>query len=213
MMTDPLRCLDLYSGGGGAARGYQLAGFHVTGVDHRPQPRYVGDAFVQADAIDYCLQYGHLFDFVHASPTCQRYSVTKSLHANEYPDLVPATRDALIATGRPYVIENVVGAPLREPVMLCGQMFGLALYRHRLFECSFFLLSPPHPAHREPATGTKGYGKASGAPIQTVTGSNYLAANGRAAMGIDWLPMRSLSQAIPPAYTRFIGEAYLAGAA
>jgi DNA (cytosine-5)-methyltransferase 1 len=203
------RVLDLYCGGGGAGKGYADAGFDVRGVDIAPQPRYPFP-FIQADAIEYCRAHGAEFDLIHASPVCKRYSITRSLHTNEYPDQIPELRNVLrFGVGIPYVIENVVGAPLIEPVMLCGQMFGLPLYRHRLFECSFFLLAPPHPAHREAATGTKGMGKQSGAPIQTVTGSNYLAAKGRAAMGIDWLPMRSLSQAIPPAYTRFIGTAFL----
>lgn len=203
------RLLDLYCGAGGAAMGYARAGFDVTGVDSAAQPRYPF-RFVRADALDYCARHGHEYDAIHASPPCQHYSVTRHLHRNVHPDLVGATRDALVATGRPYVIENVPGAPLHTHVMLCGQMFGLALYRHRLFECSFFLLAPAHSRHTLPATGTKGWGCSSNAPIQTVVGGNYHAAKGRAAMGIDWMPIRELNQAIPPAYTQFIGRALMA---
>jgi DNA (cytosine-5)-methyltransferase 1 len=210
------KLLDLYCKAGGATKGYQRAGFHVTGLDIEPQPRYCGDAFVQADAIEYVIAHGHEYDFIHASPVCQRYSRTKSLHPNEYPDLIPATRAALIATGRPYVIENVVGAPLIEPVSLCGRMFGLPLYRHRLFECSFFLLTPSHPAHTERTTSYRGPDTQArrnaarrSAAIVTVVGHNFYLPDGVRAMGIDWMNRRELSQAIPPAYSEFIGRAWL----
>jgi DNA (cytosine-5)-methyltransferase 1 len=205
-----MRVLDLCCCGGGASKGYADAGYDVTGVDIVPQPLYPY-RFILADMFDYLDAHGAEYDLIHASPPCQAYSVTKSLHSNEYPALIPALRDALAhGIGVPYVIENVPGAPLLNPVVLCGQMFGLALYRHRLFECSLPVVAPPHPKHVQPATGTKGWGKSSGAPIQTVTGSNYLANKGRAAMEIDWLPMRQLNQAIPPKYTEFIGRAFLA---
>jgi DNA (cytosine-5)-methyltransferase 1 len=203
-----MRLLDLYCGGGGAGRGYADAGFDVTGVDIAPQKHYPF-RFIQADAIEYCARHGHEYDLIHASPPCQRYSVTKSLHTNEHPDLVPDTRAALIATGRPFVIENVVGAPLIEPLMLCGQMFpGLRVYRHRLFECSFFILAPPHPRHafpmtpmgRKPLDGT----------FLSIGGHVTDPAGCGAAMGITHrLTQRGVAQAIPPAYTRFIGTAFL----
>jgi DNA (cytosine-5)-methyltransferase 1 len=139
------RALDLFSGAGGAARGLQLAGFHVTGVDIRPQPRYAGDVFIHGDALEVSLDG---YDFIHASPPCQAHTAMKTMpDAKEHPDLIPATRSRLVASGLPYVIENVVGAPLISPILLCGTMFDLGckdaeLRRHRLFECSFPMLVP-----------------------------------------------------------------------
>lgn len=134
------RALDLFCGAGGATKGLQLAGFHVTGVDIKPQPRYVGDAFVRMDALQ--ADAGE-FDFIWASPPCQAHTSMKTMHnARPHVDLIPATRALLQASGRPYVIENVEGAPLIHPILLCGTMFdlgcdGAELRRHRLFECSF----------------------------------------------------------------------------
>jgi hypothetical protein len=145
------RLLDLFCGASGAARGYQLAGSHVTGVDLAEQPRYAGDAFIRGDALDYVAAHGREYDAIHASPPCQAYTALRRLHGEhrDYPDLVAATRDALRATGRPYVIENVPGAPLLEPAMLCGSMFGLLVRRHRLFESSLLLFSPGRCRHGE----------------------------------------------------------------
>lgn len=203
-----VRMLDLFSGAGGAARGYQEAGFHVTGVDHKPQPRYAGDVFVQGDALDYCRAHGHEYDAIHASPPCQAYTPLRAVHGKAYPDLVGATRDALSATGAAWVIENVPGAPLRSGIVLCGTMFdGLRVYRHRRFESSVFLFQPEHPRHTVKAGGHK---------AQRQRKAHYLAGNFVTitgdvgsycgpAMGIEWMTGDELSQAIPPAYTRFIG--------
>ncbi len=142
------RLLDLFCCQGGAAKGYADAGFDVTGVDIAPQPRYPYQ-FVQADAIAYALEHGAGFDFIHASPPCQHDSECQRIQGNTHPDLIAPTRTALEATGLPWVIENVRGAApkLREPVMLCGPMFGLATYRHRFFETgSGFTL--PNPSIR-----------------------------------------------------------------
>ena len=114
-MTAKPRLLDLFCGAGGAAMGYYRAGFDVVGVDIKPQPRYQFE-FHQGDALEYCAAHGYEFDVIHASPPCQAYSVTRSIHGNEYPDLVAVTRAALQATGKPWVIENVVGAPLFSPL-------------------------------------------------------------------------------------------------
>jgi len=141
-----LRLLDAYSGAGGAGCGYSLAGFDVTGIDHRPMPRYPFRHIV-GDALEYIREHGHEYSAIHCSPPCQQYSVTRTIHGRTYPDLVAVTRQALIATGRPWVIENVIGAPLRQPVMLCGTMFGLRVYRHRLFESNVFLMAMSHPKH------------------------------------------------------------------
>jgi DNA (cytosine-5)-methyltransferase 1 len=203
-MTQP-RLLDLFSGAGGAARGYQLAGFHVTGVDIKPQPRYAGDVFIQGDALDYCREHGHEFDVIHASPPCQHYTSLQVLWRNEHPDLVAATRSALIATERPYVIENVVGAPLE---------LGLAerrgyLKRHRLFESgpSPFLpiLTTPcdHPQGVR-AVGVYGH---TGESTKRGSGNHFwYVPDWKEAMGIDWMTGDELAQAIPPAYCEFIGR-------
>ena len=132
MMSKP-KALDLYCKAGGTSMGLHRAGFEVTGVDIEPQKRYPFE-FVLGDALEYCAQHGHEFDLVVAGPPCQLYSVTASLSNGNHPDLVGPTREALIATGKPYIIENVPGSPLINPLVLCGTMFGLALIRHRLFE-------------------------------------------------------------------------------
>src|SRR5690606_32247689 len=128
--------LDLFCKAGGASRGYQQAGFYVVGVDIEPQPNYCGDLFIQADALDVLNWADFLaqFDAVHASPPCQSYSVTASLHEANYPELIGPVRERLSLLGVPYAIENVVGAPLRDAVRLCGSSFGLGVRRHLLFE-------------------------------------------------------------------------------
>jgi DNA (cytosine-5)-methyltransferase 1 len=261
------RLLDLFCGAGGATRGYQQAGFCVTGVDHHPHPRYVGEAFVQADALEYLTAHGQEYDVIHASPPCQAYSALKHLVRAEHPQVIKVTRLALQATAVPYVIENVVGAPLDTTLLLCGSMFGLEtpsgaqLRRHRLFESSVLLMAPgpcqhgnrPVAVHgdalrneatrgeegrvrsiqsdkardgrtimvvgatpRDPAAARKQY------PTITVTGSTpqqnrernhiretFSIHDARIAMGIDWMTMAELSQAIPPAYTHWIGRQLL----
>lgn len=214
-----MRLLDIFCGAGGAAMGYYQAGFdEIVGVDIKPQPHYPFE-FVQADAIEFCTAYGAEFDVIHASPPCQAYSVTASLSRRKHPMLIEETRDALQATGRPWVIENVPGAPLINPLVLCGTMFGLRVIRHRLFECSPVLWFPPRMClHVGRASGsrlrntgkTHTLGFKDGYAYITVAGNNYLASEGRAAMGIDWMTRNELSQAIPPAYTRWIGEQFIA---
>lgn len=151
------RLLDLYCCQGGATKGYQDAGFVVTGVDLAPQPRYrqLNPDFHQADAIEYVLAHGREFDFIHASPPCQFDSDCQRIMDREHPDLIGPTREALEAVGVPYVIENVAGAraKLRQPVELCGLMFGLTrTYRHRYFEPGggWTLPQPHHPRHEAP---------------------------------------------------------------
>lgn len=208
--------------------GYHLAGFDVTGVDVRPQPRYPF-AFIQADVLALDPEWVASFDAIHASPPCQAHTAMKTMHnAKAHPDLVAPTRDMLVASGRPWIMENVVGAPLVDPVLLCGTMFGLGvedaeLRRHRLFETSFpVLLVPPcqhgsrdtigvyggHIRNRRRARTIGVYGEGvrdsrrkfdKGVPDFTIE-------QGRAAMGIDWMTTAELSQAIPPAYTRHLGE-------
>lgn len=199
-MTRP-RLLDLFCCQGGAAMGYYRAGFDVTGVDIAPQPRYPF-AFVQGDALEYVAAHGHEYDAIHASPPCQAYSKTQRIQGNQHPDLIAATRGVLQATGRPYVIENVPGAPLLNPVQLVGSMFGLRTMRPRLFECSFavpFRLAPP-PAARHAKMGRL----AREGEYVHIAGHGH-AGQWREAMGIDWMTRDGLSQAIPPAYTEYVG--------
>lgn len=219
-----MRLLDLFCAAGGAGWGYHLAGFDVVGVDVTPQPRYPFE-FVQADAIEYMETHGHEFDAIHASPPCQAYSITKNAHTVEHPDLLDPTRDALEATGKPWVIENVEGAPLREPLTLCGTEFGLrardvdgvmlALKRHRLFESNVFLMGAGGCSH----DGTPVAGSYTGSRHRTPADRDNPERRGgytphrsvRAElMGIDWMNERELALAIPPVYTEFIGRQLMA---
>ena len=199
--------LDLYCGAGGAAMGYFRAGFDVTGVDISPQPRYAGDTFHQADALAYLAEHGREYDAIHASPPCQAYTPLKAVcGGNEYPDLVAATRAALEATGVPYVIENVIQAPIRRDVVLCGATFGLRVYRHRAFESSVLLLAPPHQKHVAPTAWGRDRKR------RYLLGDHFLSITGDVgryageAMEIDWMNGNELSQAIPPAYTEWVGR-------
>jgi hypothetical protein len=205
------RLLDAFCCQGGASRGYQLAGFHVTGVDNREQPRYCGDAFIMGDALDFIRRHGREFQVIHASPPCQHYSRIRR-HSNcagrDYPDLIGPVREALEATGRPYVIENVPGAPLLSPVVLCGIQFSLRVLRHRLFESTIALTAPPACDHRGIKIGEGGYCSVSGHGEwnrRHDSGHAHKAA-WSAAMGIDWMTRDGLAQALPPAYTHFVGK-------
>lgn len=222
------KCLDLFCGAGGATKGLQQAGFHVTGVDINPQPRYVGDEFHQADAMAFPLEG---FDFIWASPPCQRFTSLRTMpNAKEHADLIAPTRERLNASGVDWVIENVVGAPLRSPFMLCGTMFGLKnddaeLRRHWIFEASaFFLINLRcrHYEDRPQVVGVYGGGVHVGRPARrprTVgvwgnaggfsirDGVQQFTTDERAqAMGIDWMTGKELAQAIPPTYSKYIGE-------
>lgn len=183
--------------------GYALAGFEVVGVDIDPQPRYPFE-FHQADAMDFVASHGHEFDAIHASPPCQAYSETLRIRGNDHPGLIPPTRRALKAAGAPWVIENVPGSPLIDPIELCGAMFGLKTYRHRLFETSFHASAPPHPGHKV-KQAKMGRPPQDGEFIHVVgnfSGVDYA----REAMDIDWMKRDEIAQAIPPAYTEYIGR-------
>jgi DNA (cytosine-5)-methyltransferase 1 len=211
--------LDLYCGAGGAGRGLQLAGFEIVGVDNVPQPHYPG-RFIRADAIEFIATEDlSPFDLIWASPPCQAYSSLK--HApgkHRDADLIGATRDALVRSGKPYAIENVLGARplLVDPVLLCGTMFGLKtpagfeLQRHRLFETSFPVEAPECRHSGGPVIGIYGghfrdRRRATGANHRS--GSNIPREHGFSAMGVDWsMTTAEISDAIPPAYSRFIGE-------
>jgi len=218
------KALDFYCGAGWATRGMQMAGFHVTGVDIKPQPRYCGDAFIQADALSVSLDG---YDFVWSSPPCQAHTVLKKMwNAKPHVDLIPQTRAKLKAWGGPWIIENVVGAPLFSPVLLCGTMFNLGageaeLRRHRLFESNCFLLGPECQHRLSRVVGVYGghgrdrrrrpksvgvYGHSGGASRQ---GQEFSVTERREAMGIDWMMGTELSQAIPPAYSQFLCQQIL----
>jgi DNA (cytosine-5)-methyltransferase 1 len=208
-----MRLLDLFCGAGGAAMGYSRAGFEVWGIDVDPQPNY-RFTFMRADALDVLEDMAAAkvkrFDVIHASPPCQSYSVTASLHDAEYPELVPEVRRLLNLIGLPYVIENVIGAPLVNAFRLCGSSFGLGVRRHRLFETSPMMLGAPQCAHHlqpEPVDVT-GTGGPSSKP-RTGGGIHRKPKNlahAREAMGIDWMTRPELSEAVPPAYTEWIGR-------
>ncbi len=188
--------------------GYSNAGFGVVGVDRARQPRYPFE-FHQADALTYPLDG---FDAIHASPPCQSFTAYRRKGygvGDSYPNLIPATRKLLKAIGRPYVIENVPGAPLEDPVTLCGSSFGLDVRRHRLFESSVVLdqlvcdhaSQAPRFAH---ATNRKNLRRTVEIGVYRIP----LAVQ-RKAMRIDWMTLGELSQAIPPSYTEFIGQQLL----
>jgi DNA (cytosine-5)-methyltransferase 1 len=197
------RLLDLFCGAGGAAMGYSRTGFDVVGVDIRPQPRYPFE-FIQADALEVFAELE--FDAIHASPPCQAYTMAQRIRGREHADLVAPTRDLLKATGLPYVIENVPGAPLIDPVVLEGQMFdGLRTQRKRWFETNW-PLDVPFLRGPRPASQAKMGRKPKSHEWFQVVGNTSDADGARAAMGIDWMNRNELSQAIPPAYTELIGH-------
>lgn len=215
------RLLDLFCCAGGAAMGYHRAGFEVVGVDINPQPHYPF-AFVQADALVFLERmvaggtyewYGPgLFTAIHSSPPCQDYSVTASLHTTEYPRLIEPVRELLIVSGKPYIIENVEGArrDLRNPVKLCGSSFGLGVRRHRLFETSWPVMFPPQCAHHlqpEPidVTGTGGPSTGPRAGGGGIHRKPRNLEHAREVMGMSWGTRQELAEAVPPAFTEWLG--------
>jgi DNA (cytosine-5)-methyltransferase 1 len=257
------RCLDLFCSAGGTSFGYHQAGFEVWGVDNRPQPHYPWpERFIQAEALEFltAVRPGE-WDLIAASPPCQRYSsATPAAAKTRAPDLVAPVRQLLQVSGTPWVIENVMSAPLENSIMLCGLMFGLRVFRHRLFETSHLILAPPHRSHGDAVVGSdgfvavhghgeRGYIKAArigengmvtvvdgdcfipqGARIGrdgyvTVVGGGNIGlrdrtagglirrrpedgvAAWRRAMGISWMTRDELAQAIPPAFTHYVGVA------
>lgn len=209
------KALDVFCCAGGMAMGLHRAGFDVYGVDLHPQPRYPFP-FIQADALDF-LRFPLVgFSYVHASPPCQAYSDLKTkLTSRQYPKLIEPVRELLEASGLPYTIENVPEAPMRDPVILCGTMFGgLRVIRHRAFESNVPLYAPPHGKHPLVFTHDKRkahYGKLDQDEsfVQVTGGGNCSIANARDAMGIDWMNKHELNEAIPPAYGQHIGTQVL----
>jgi DNA (cytosine-5)-methyltransferase 1 len=227
-MGRPLRILDLYCKAGGATRGYQEAGFEAWGVDIEPQPHYVGEVFHRNDALNVLESFFHPwpewkvegFDAIHASPPCQAFTAYRRTgNVGDHPDLVAATRELLEATGLPWVMENVEGAPLVDPVVICGSMFEppMDIRRHRLFETNWDLEPPMWPCRHKMQGGPRFPGGRSkertGSSRGLVRATMEIGswdiplADQKQAMGIDWdVTLPELSNAIPPAYTRFIGE-------
>lgn len=225
-MKKTFRLLDLFCGAGGCTKGYQAAGFWVRGVDIKPQPRYVGEEFIQADALEYLgglIESGEVQQFaaIHASPPCQAYSAAWALHKREHPRLIDITRAMLQRSGLPFVIENVERSPLLKAsglfglhgILLCGTAFNLTvehegqryeLRRHRLFESNTHLASLPC-RHRLPVIGIYGHGESKamrdkrGFQISTVKVR-------REVMRMAWANRDEIAEAIPPAYTEFIGR-------
>lgn len=212
------RLLDLYCCAGGGARGYQEAGFYVVGVDHKSRSRYAGDEFIQDDALSFLdgILLGErgagFFDAIHASPPCQGFTPLRFMwNAKDHDDLVGPTRDLLEQTGLPYVIENVRAAPLKAHTMLCGTMFGLGtetaeLRRHRYFETNWTMGLVPPCQHGQKSRVIGVYGGHGRDRRRKVNTQDFSTEERREAMGIDWMTGAELSEAIPPAYTRYIGE-------
>lgn len=207
------KLLDLFCCQGGASMGYHRAGFEVVGVDLAPQPRYPFE-FHRADALKFLLENWGDFDAYHASPPCQAHTNARKLRGNDHPDYIRAIREALVLIAdhswrpRPWVIENVPGSPVRADAELCGAMFGLRTYRHRLFESNVSLSAPEHPEHVVPTT------KMGRAPrdgeFMHVVGNFSGVGRAREAMGIDWMTRDGLRESIPPAYAECIGRQLLA---
>lgn len=218
------RLLDLFCCEGGAARGYKEAGFEVTGVDLNGQfaKRYPYD-FIQADALEYVKNNYQNFDAIHASPPCQAYSITKHGHDVQHPQLIEATRQALQSTGLPFVIENVVGAPLENPILLCGRMFQLeaidedgtklVMDRHRLFESNIQLEAPEHLPHDRKLQVAGSYGGARRDKVEarTIRKGGYVPSKAiqEKLLGITGMTQHGLYQSLPPVYTSYIGQQLL----
>jgi DNA (cytosine-5)-methyltransferase 1 len=214
------RLLDLFCGAGGAAMGYSRAGFDVVGIDIAPQPHYPFE-FKNADVMEVmkdCGRWVRSFDAIHASPPCQHYSDLgkRNGNADDWPDLIGPVRDKLLRIGLPYVIENVDGAPLIDPVILCGVSFPeLRVIRHRLFESNVSLVAAPHKTHPLVFTHDKRkahYGRLDQdtAYVSVNGGGNCRVTNKRDAMGVPWMNGKEANEAIPPAYTEFIGRQLMA---
>ena len=205
------RLLDLFCGAGGAAMGYHRAGFdEIVGVDMEPQPNYPF-RFIQADALQPPVDLD-AFDLIHASPPCQAYSVITP-DQESHPDLVATIQDLL--NPFPYVIENVLGAPLRRDLILCGSMFNLDIRRHRVFELNNF------PLVLAPACNHKAWNR--GRPISVIghgggidSSHSYRyrnLADAQQLMETSWITTKvGIVEAVPPAYTEHIGQAFLEAA-
>lgn len=205
------RLLDLFCKAGGAGMGYHRAGFEVVGVDIDPQPNYPFE-FHQADAFEYFHEHWKEFDVIHASPPCHDHTPLKSRAGEDGTGwMLPKMRELCASLPIPYVIENVMGAHMLPDLILCADRhFGLRTVRHRQFESNVFLIQPPHPpGHSAPTSTKKRRPCFDAGMLISITGDvgSWL---GPACMGIDWMTGSELSQAIPPAYTEYIGRQIMA---
>lgn len=196
--------LDLFCCEGGATKGLQRAGFHVTGVDIRKQSRYCGDVFIQGDALTISLEG---YDFIWASPPCQSYSAAMKHLAAPQPMLIEPIRERLEASKSRWVIENVVGAPLRSPLVLCGTMFGLRIHRHRLFEGPGIFSLLPDCFARDPVLNP--HRKESRDRMYAEFGRQDCEKLWRDEMGVSWMSRHGTREAVPPCYAEFIGRQVL----
>ena len=206
-----MRLLDLFCGAGGAAMGYYRAGFdHIVGVDIEPQPNYPF-VFVQDDALEYLKEHGHKYDFIHASPPCQAYSIGARWRgtAKNHPEYIDITRELLMKVDKPYVIENVPGAPIDKDLKLCGTMFGLKVIRHRYFEIKPEILILTSVCKHNGTVRNGDFVTVAGHGGDNIAG-NFTLKSWQQAMGINWMKKEELAEAIPPAYTEFIGRQILA---
>lgn len=208
------RVLDLYCREGGSSAGYARAGAHLDGVDILPWKRYPY-RYHQEDAIKFLTRHGtelrRYFHFIHASPPCQRYSATQRIRGRSHPDLIAPTREALEAVGLPYVIENVEAAApeLINPLMMCGTMFGLRTYRHRLFEFGCDAVRPVLPDHGIHVAPNAKMGRpVKDGEFMHIVGNFSDVPRAREIMGMPWASREGLREAIPPAYTYAIAEAW-----
>jgi DNA (cytosine-5)-methyltransferase 1 len=214
------RALDLFCKAGGATRGLQLAGFHVTGIDRDPQPHYVGDAFLQGDVFE-LIEGGDVdldeLDFVWASPPCQGRTAYKRRPGHVRPvdtdGAIARVRSILHACNTAWVIENVPGAPLVDPVTLCGSMFAetMAVRRHRCFESSFPLAQPTCRHELQRGDFPQATNRANRRKTAEIGVWRIPLDVQKRAMGIDWMELEELSEAIPPAYAKWIGDRWIAG--
>lgn len=196
-MSKP-KLLDLFCGAGGASMGYYRAGFDIVGVDIEPQKNYLFE-FHQADALEYLQEHYQEFDAIHASPPCQAYTIMQHIHKNNaaHPDLVEPTRQALIKTGKPWVIENVEGAPLRVDLVLCGTQFGINFPKHRWFEMNFIINELLPPCNHYKVYDCFHGGEQARGEREKLS----------QLYGIDWFMTRQeIRNCIPPAYTEWIGK-------
>lgn len=197
------KLLDLFCCAGGAGEGYRLAGFDVTGIDIEPQPKNP-HRFIQADALEYLSKHWEEYNAIHASPPCQAYSKANNQWKGKrsYPDLIGATRDLLVKTNKLWVIENVPNSPIRKDLFLNGSTFGIKVHRPRIFEMNFEIDQPEVPFITPLKMGRKPKDGDIIQPVGHFSGVKYAAKE----MGLPWMHQYELSQAIPPAYTKYIGE-------
>jgi DNA (cytosine-5)-methyltransferase 1 len=236
-MTKP-RLLDLFCGQGGAAAGYIRAGWDVTGIDRDDHGKRYPGRFIQADALAFLAEHGREYDAIHASPPCQGYTIATAgnpIARAKHQRLIAATRELLLLSGAPWVIENVEQArsQMVEPILLCGRIFDLGAFdedgvplvldRHRLFESNLPLVAPTHPKHGdEQVAGVYGGSRRSSKPNATPADDRYAARHERHGgyvprsirvqrelLGIDWMTVKGMQESIPPTYTEFIGRQLL----